>query len=269
MRVEPAGAPPRPTRVRGSLLPLLPLLLVAVTACGTEAGDPPAPAPPSDPRTLVLRVQELHSSPRPWDRGDLPRFSLYGGGHVIAPARTQGALRTAVKYRLTPARYRDLTDAAHAAGLAHARRHEDTTSTDASLLTVTHRTPDGLRSTRVTAPEAGGEGDRGRVLDFVRTRVPPAPSDTPPPGAAAYRPAALAILATGGVGADDATARPWPLRPIAGRCEVVTGEDLVRARQLALGARQNTRWSSGGTLYAVAFRPLLPDEHTCRDLDRP
>jgi hypothetical protein len=47
----------------------------------------------------------------------------------------------------------------------------------------------------------------------------------------------------------------------------VTGHQLVEATRLATNAEQQTRWSNGGKLYAVSFRPLLPDEHTCADLD--
>ncbi|MFI6340253.1 hypothetical protein [Streptomyces sp. NPDC050535] len=95
-----------------------------------------------------------------------------------------------------------------------------------------------------------------------------------PRGTREFRPTAPAVLATGGVGAGSVPAAPWSLRPLTegirtreDRYTVLTGDTLTGALGLARGARQDSRWSSGGRLYAVSFPPLLPDEHTCRDLD--
>jgi hypothetical protein len=235
------------------------LLLAGMAACGGRTAPDDLPA---DPAALVLQVEELHSGPRPGDRGQLPQFSLYGGGRVIVPSGGSAALRSAREYRLSADGYRDLIDRAYAARLDRAGEFADRSETDASLLVVTLSTPDGVRTTRVTAPDAGG-GDRDRINDFVRA-LPAAPADAAP-----YRPSAIAILATGGVGSDPAP-RPWPLGPLdqgirtrQGLCTVVPEAGPIE------GVRQeDSRWSSGGRVFAVVARPLLPDEHACPDIDR-
>jgi hypothetical protein len=102
----------------GTVKPLLAgtvvVLLAGTAACGGRAAPEDLS---SDPATLVLQVEELHSSPRPWVRGQLPRFSLYGGGRVIVPAGGSAALRSAREYRLSPDGYRDLVDRAYTARL--------------------------------------------------------------------------------------------------------------------------------------------------------
>ena len=67
----------------------------------------------------------------------------------------------------------------------------------------------------------------------------------------------------------------WPLEaPLAGfgasapvmgdaRCGVVSGDDWSAVRPLAAKANQLTPWTSDGKRYAIAFRPLLPDETGC------
>jgi hypothetical protein len=48
------------------------------------------------------------------------------------------------------------------------------------------------------------------------------------------------------------------------RCVVVAGPDWTdRLEPAATQANQLTPWTSGGRRYAIAFRPLLPDEGTC------
>lgn len=47
------------------------------------------------------------------------------------------------------------------------------------------------------------------------------------------------------------------------RCGVVGGDDLGLLLPEARSANQLTPWTSDGTEFALIFRPLLPDEHTC------
>lgn len=236
-------------------------LLAGTTACDGE--NQAAPVIAVAPDTLVLRVQQWDSMTAPWERGFLPAFSLYGGGRVVVPGDPAGALQQAREFRLPAEEYEQLVADAGAVGLGQARDREETASTDASLLKVLLRTADGMQATRIAAPEAGD-----MVVDYVQ-RLPRAPR-----GAREFRPAAVAVLATGGVSDGPTTA--WPLHPLSegvrtyeGMCTVVTGDALAAVTRLTANARQETRWSSGGSLYAVSFRPLLPDEHTCADLDAP
>ncbi|WP_433271578.1 hypothetical protein ACQPZF_12765 [Actinosynnema sp. CS-041913] len=245
-------------------MPAVGLLVVGLVACATGPDSLP-----SDPATLVLRVDEQHSGLRPWERGPIPKFSLYGGGRVVVPGEGTDALRAAREYRLAADDYRELVADAYAAGLDRARDHPYDEQTDASLLRITLDTPNGVQTTRVTAPEAGGSGDRGAALAFARS-LP-----APPESATGYQPTSLAVLATGGVG-QDAPAEPWPSGPLErgtstgeGLCTVVSGDDLAVVLRLAQGRRQeDSRWTSGGSTFVVSFRPLLPDERTCEDLDR-
>ncbi len=238
-------------------------LLFVLAAC-TAGPD----SLPSDDKTLVLRVDELHSGLRPWERGPLPRFSLYGGGRVVVPGEGAGALRSAREYKFSAEDYRALVQAAYSAGLDRAREHTYEGQTDASLLLIALGTPSGVQTTRITAPEAGGNGERGQALEFARS-LP-----RPPESTSEYRPTELAVLATGGVA--DGGAQPWPLFPLElgaptgnGTCTVVKGDELTAVLRLAQDIRQeDSRWTSAGKTFAVSFRPLLPDEHSCADLDR-
>jgi hypothetical protein len=71
------------------------------------------------------------------------------------------------------------------------------------------------------------------------------------------------------------TAVEWPLseplsafgEPVANvegtRCGVVAGEDLATLLVEAGSTNQLTPWTSDGDQFALIFRPMLPDEHTC------
>ena len=52
-------------------------------------------------------------------------------------------------------------------------------------------------------------------------------------------------------------------QPDGARCGVVRGPDLAALLPLARSANQLTPWTSGGTRWALVFRPLLPDQTTC------
>lgn len=210
----------------------------------------------------MLWVEELHSSPRPWGAGAAAGLLALRrrAGHRRVRRRRRPALRPGIP--AVPGRLPDLLGRAYAARLDRAGELAHEGETDASALVLTLSTPDGVRTTRVTAPDAGG-GDRDRINDFVQA-LPAAPA-----AAAAYRPAAIAMLAVGGVGTDSA-ARPWPSAPLdqgirtdQGRCAVVRDAGPIQ------GVRQEqSRWSSGGRVYTVLGRPLLPEEHDCPDIDR-
>ncbi|HEX6355093.1 hypothetical protein [Actinophytocola sp.] len=246
------------------------LLAGSTTACADDSAtrERIAPALSESPDTLVLRVQELRSGPAPWEQGRLPTFSLYGGGRVVVPGPSAGALQQAREFHLPAEEFGSLLTSAVVAGLYQAHTYEDTDTVDATLLLVSLRANDDMRTTRVTEPEAHRSGPEGRVVAYVE-RLPGVPD-----GARVFQPTTLAVLATGGVSEGPTAAVPWPLRPLGdgtrtreGMCTLVTGDALTDVSRLAANASQETRWSSGGKLYAVSFRPLLPDEHTCQDVD--
>ncbi|WP_327714630.1 hypothetical protein OG381_03700 [Streptomyces sp. NBC_00490] len=101
---------------------------------------------------------------RPESVGRLPGFSLYGGGRFIVPGEPAGALQTAREFPLPGPQYEKVEADARAVGPGRARTYEDSGSTDASLLRVALRTTEGVRTTRITAPEAGGTGSRPTAL---------------------------------------------------------------------------------------------------------
>jgi len=67
----------------------------------------------------------------------------------------------------------------------------------------------------------------------------------------------------------------WPLRTglarfgsadpsgLDARCGTVTGSDWAALRPSAQDANTLTPWTSDGSRYGIAFRPLLPDQHDC------
>ena len=52
-----------------------------------------------------------------------------------------------------------------------------------------------------------------------------------------------------------------PYRP----CVIVTGAELDKLLATVRGAEQLTRWVFKGQRYHLMVRPLLPNEHTCKD----
>ena len=51
-----------------------------------------------------------------------------------------------------------------------------------------------------------------------------------------------------------------------GSCVVVTGADADAALDAAAAASVETRWTADGQVLRLAFRPLLPHERTCEDV---
>ena len=99
--------------------------------------------------------------------------------------------------------------------------------------------------------------------------------DSPHP----YTPTEVAVFVLGPAAASDTTApATWPLGDLAmvgspaawpapsARCLVVAGADLQAVDAAAAGITRFAPWGSGDTVWDVAMRPLLPDEHTCADV---
>jgi hypothetical protein len=84
-----------------------------------------------------------------------------------------------------------------------------------------------------------------------------------------YDPTELAVFAAdpaaGEEGIEPET-RDWPLPELTRGCSVVSGPHLSSVLDAALQANQLTRWRSGGEVFGVTFRPLLPHEHACDDV---
>jgi hypothetical protein len=91
-----------------------------------------------------------------------------------------------------------------------------------------------------------------------------------------YTPTELRVFVTAYRADPQLRQRPvrWPLaRPLdpfgeraaafEGRCGVLTGDEAATLLAAAREANELTPWTSDGRRFALVFRPLLPDEHTC------
>ncbi|WP_203859764.1 hypothetical protein [Plantactinospora mayteni] len=219
----------------------------------------------------------------PFDR-PVPDISVYGDGRVLTTAIDLAAspAREVVKdQRLTHIAYRRVYRDAHLAGLGRSRSfHSDQQILDAGPTVVT-LLAGGRR--HVSTVQPGASGARvwliNRLANHLRS-LPRSDLERPP---VTYRPERMAIVAwqsqekwqsqesSSGSSPDaGTTVTPWPLRPLpAGQqatCTLLTGADSEVAARLADSAAPNTAWRSGPNLYAVLFRPLLPDETDCTAL---
>ena len=93
-----------------------------------------------------------------------------------------------------------------------------------------------------------------------------------------YTPTGVAVWVLGPATASTAVPpATWPLGDLAtvgtptnwpapsARCLVVTDADFHAVDSAAAGISRTAPWRSGDTLWRIAMRPLLPDEHTCAD----
>ncbi|MEU6131128.1 hypothetical protein ABZ805_18310 [Saccharopolyspora sp. NPDC047091] len=237
----------------------LPALAAAGLLAATACGD--VDVPPRDRDGLLLRV---HAEPPQPVRGAIPDYSLYGDGTVITPGAPVGSLHPFVASHLQDAEVDAQYRAAHEAGLAADERHGDAAVPDSTSVHVDLRSGGAVHRTElVFADRPSGPPE---LVEFVQELRDTRPA-TPVP--AVDRLAVIAFDADGEPGG-----RPWPFPPPVhgsrvpgGRCTVLTGGDATTAAAWAREADPSTRWGSGGIGFRLLFRPLLPDEIGCTDLD--
>lgn len=289
-------------KVRTLIAPVLVLGIVA-TACANASPGPgggsggPGPGHATGAQDLLLRIaNEGGFLPAEYALTALPGFSLFGDGTVLTPGAQielypGPALPPLVATPLTEEGIQAVLQAALDAGLDQDRDYTDLGAVgiaDASTTVFTF-TVDG--ATHVTRIYALGElqqqpvgmsddefGLRARLLDFQSSMQDL--RGTLPAGSvgddAMFTPAGLRLFVSDYRGERDLeqTAIEWPLAtPLADlgepaaasayRCAAVTGGDLDALLPLAREANQLTPWRSQGVRYAIAFRPLLPDESGC------
>ncbi|REE98811.1 hypothetical protein [Thermomonospora umbrina] len=247
------------------------LTVTALTACGTNEDPAPrttalptAPSVTAAPDALLLRWRLTGGIAGVGGPGSLPDFSLYGDGRALAPVREDG-VEVLREYRLTADALGRLLDGARAAGLDRNRTVSDPRVADAFTLAIRY----GSARTRIQHPE-GAADPAVRFWKRLSPEAWPAGDLAAPPRT--YAPERLAVL-TGEVVGGDRKARPWPLRPLGGgeraaggRCTVLQGADTRRALELGTSTPAGTAWRSDGTVYSVRWRPLLPDETSCRTM---
>jgi hypothetical protein len=258
-------------------------LALPAAACVHHMVVPPRS---TDPNVLVLRIRTAIGMPAP-HIAELPEFSMYGDGRVLRPGPTVGALQTIDAFDLGARRADEIYRSAHVAGLDRDGRYSDDDVLDAGLLVTTLRSGD--RRHVIEAVEGGhtGTGPVGRIERFRETLRPGAlPAGPPVP----YRPHGLVAIGWGGgrvtPGPSDAATgtytfpapgadvRDWPFasfigaeRTKEGVCVPLSGADLTAADRLARQATPATLWRMGTDVMGVVFRPLLPDERSCADID--
>ena len=282
---------------------LMPLLLTAslVTACAdAPTGGDPSPGGIShsgSPSDLLLRWgYEGGFTPPEFQLTNLPSFSLYGDGTIVRPGPQMEiypgpALPALEAMKVDERGIQSILEAALDANLDTVADLTDMGSVgiaDAAETVFTLRFGDIDRTVRVYAlAELGsqmpGMADeefraRDRLLTFVEqlgsleTWLPEGSVSD----AVVFEPAGTRAFVTRYRGEPDLPQNPvaWPLSsPLDGigddagagfRCVAVTGQDWTESLwPVASKASQLTPWTSEGHRYAVAFRPLLPDESDC------
>ncbi|MCW2900578.1 MAG: hypothetical protein JWO67_2843 [Streptosporangiaceae bacterium] len=230
----------------------------------------------ASPDELVLRWRLTGGLAGRGGPGTLPDFSVYGDGRAIVPDTAAGpepgpGTATILReYRLTPAAVRRLLADAQAAGLHRPRTVEQPGVADAFTLEITL----GSARTRIVV---AGPGETDPAVRFWRERLNAGGWARRDQAVVVhpYEVTRLAVLAAEAGTADRERLASWPLAPVgagapvAGAlCTVISGRDVPRASRLSRTARPGTRWLSEGKAYSVRFRPMLPDERTCADVER-
>jgi hypothetical protein len=267
---------------------LLAAAALALAGCGESSSGRSVSSGTTTPGDeVVVRVDTgggFAAESRPPAR--LPQLGVFGDGRVITEGPTTlqypgPALPNLQEHRVTGDGLRRIVDEARAAGLLEDEPPDygDPDVTDQATTTVTVRaggitrqvdvyalgfkgrvsgvTPEQSENRRRLEHFIGLAGDSGALADVVV-----------PGSERRYEPAVLAVLVRPS-DSTDGDARTWPLGDLAGiDCGVYTGSDLATVLDVARGAREGDRWTSRNATYQIDFRPLLPDERTCDDLNR-
>jgi hypothetical protein len=251
---------------------------------------------PGGASDLVLRVStEGGFVPVDVLRGQIPGFSLFGNGTVITTGAQieiypGPALPSLIATPLTDQGVQALIRAALDAGLGKDARHVDLgdmaiSDMPTTVLTLavdgqTHETT--VYALGAVSEQPGGMSDDAwaarQALERFAAQVGDLRSWLPEGSVgedAPHAPSAMRIFVSPYAGDPNLLQEPipWPLATDLAtlgeatdqgdRCAVLEGADLDAVLPLAERANTLTPWTSGGERYAIAFRPLLPDESGC------
>jgi hypothetical protein len=262
----------------------------------TGATGDPGISHPAGANDLILRIStEGGFVPMDVLRGQIPGSSLYGDGTVITTGAQieiypGPALPSLVATPVSNEGVQALLQAALDAGLGKDAQHVDLGDMAISDMPTTVFTLVVDGQTHVTtvyalgavSEQPGGMSDEAwaarQALERFAVQVGDLRSWLPAGSVgedARYAAAAVRIFVGPYLGDQDLQQAPvaWPLE--AGlatigaptdqgdRCAVLEGADLDAVLPLAARANTLTPWTDGGERYAIAFRPLLPDESGC------
>lgn len=278
---------------------LVALMLSACADAPTAGGGSTSPGIPhgSGPNDLLLRWgYEGGFTPPEFQLTNLPSFSLYGDGTVVRPGPQMEiypgpALPSIEMATIDEAGVQAILGAALEANLEAVGDLTDMGSVgiaDAADTVFTARFGDVDRTVRIYAlSEMGGQMPgmpddefeaRKKLLRLVEqlgsleTWLPEGSVSE----SAAYDPTGARVFVSDFRGQPDLpqSTAEWPLTtPLQGigdkagagfRCVAVTGAEWTeQLLPVVQAANQLTPWTSEGERYAIAFRPLLPDEAVC------
>lgn len=198
--------------------------------------------------------------------GSIPEFSLYADGRAFATKTGDvvSPIDSLAEFQLTPDGLKRLLREARVAGLERSRTAGSEEVADAQILEITM----GSARTRVIQPGSLPTDPAVRMWKRFQPYAWPAADQQGTHHS--YTPLQVAVLA-GETTSSGKTVKPWPLAPLGqgekaagGICKVVDTPDSHTARKL----QGDVVWLSQGKTYSVRFRPLLPDERTCKDVAR-
>lgn len=267
-------------------------LTLVAGACGDPDPDLEAAKAeyPTGGDAVVVRVSSGGGFvPLDLSLGHLPEFTLYGDGQLIwldyeggsSPTAALPALRTTV---LNGEQIQALLDRAAQAGILDGDIDYGTPNiTDVGGTTVTVNV-DGVQHS--TSAYALGFDDvtltdqqhaaRDRLEGFIDDVSAAATQSAVPYAADAVAVFVFDYVPNDGGDTADPPAIDWPFADLATipgsgttstPCFTLTGDEVVPAVELAADATVNTPWVASGEQYHLVFRPLLPDESGCDDLN--
>ena len=288
-------------RPRGLCTAAAAVALSLITACAPPGSTPNEPgetvpsgasSTPATADALVLRVERVGGLMAPEQTsGTLPLVSVYADGRLI----TQGpqiaiypppALPNVQVQRLDRATVDELFAKADTAGIRPGVDLGRPMVADAPTTRITVATGAGTRTLEVFGLTEAGPDDpgltpaqreaRAKVAAFVQELLGVATAKGTPEGRP-YRPASVAALASPYTPPSDGLPEPprpvdWPGPRLPGTprgatgCVTASSADAAAVLEAATDATAITPWRSGGKMWTVRFRPLLPDETGCADL---
>jgi hypothetical protein len=275
-------------------------VLLGLAGCAERGAAGPAlptaaPTQPAATAGLVLRVGYTGGFVSPSvTTGRLPLVSVYADGRVITEGPVAAtypgpALPNLQEQRIDRASVQDLVNAAVTAGVTDTSDLgsppvADAASTRFTVVTASHTYVREAYALAETPADADGLTEAQRTARTKLAHLLDRLTGLSVAGSVPYEAPAIAALATPWAAPQDGLAQPdaaqpdaaWtgpalPGEPTGGgpdlTCVTATGDQAQALLTAAAAANANTPWvTADGSRWTVTFRPLLPDESSCADL---